>query len=83
MICEKRAKFAPIAYSAKRIKYNCLREYGLKKQLRRLVVKKIHLPEKICLVCEKPFNWRKKWEKDWVSVKYCSTRCKRNKNKSQ
>ncbi|MAD57499.1 MAG: DUF2256 domain-containing protein [Porticoccus sp.] len=44
-------------------------------------MKKIHLPEKICLVCDKPFSWRKKWEKDWSSVKYCSLRCKKIKKK--
>ena len=42
-------------------------------------MKKQHLPEKICLVCEKPFSWRKKWEKNWNDVKYCSERCRRNK----
>ena len=26
-------------------------------------------------------NWRKKWEKNWNEVKYCSERCKRSKNK--
>ncbi|MGZ5189237.1 MAG: DUF2256 domain-containing protein, partial [Kaistella sp.] len=31
-------------------------------------VKKQHLPSKICLVCERPFVWRKKWEKDWENV---------------
>ena len=30
VVCEKRAKLAPTAYSAKRIKKNCLREYGIK-----------------------------------------------------
>ena len=30
MICEKRAKLAPTAYSAKRIKKTCLREHGIK-----------------------------------------------------
>jgi hypothetical protein len=44
-------------------------------------MKKDKLPQKICLVCKKPFKWRKKWEKDWKSVKYCSERCKRNKAK--
>ena len=43
-------------------------------------MKKQHLPQKICLVCEKPFAWRKKWAKDWENVKYCSERCRRNKN---
>ena len=39
-------------------------------------VKKENLPTKICLVCNKPFVWRKKWEKVWAEVKYCSNRCK-------
>lgn len=38
-----------------------------------------NLPYKICTVCGLPFNWRKKWEKNWEEVKYCSERCKRNK----
>ncbi len=42
-------------------------------------VKKQHLPEKICPVCQKPFSWRKKWEKNWENVKYCSERCKNGK----
>jgi len=41
--------------------------------------KKPHLPEKVCPVCERPFTWRKKWEKNWDEVKYCSERCRRNK----
>ncbi|MFN3997291.1 DUF2256 domain-containing protein [Algoriphagus sp.] len=38
-------------------------------------MKKEHLPEKICIVCNRPFTWRKKWEKNWNEVKYCSQRC--------
>tara|TARA_B100001741_G_scaffold313751_1_gene321700 strand:- start:84 stop:224 length:141 start_codon:yes stop_codon:yes gene_type:complete len=38
------------------------------------------LPHKNCLVCLKPFSWRKKWERVWEEVKYCSERCRRNKN---
>ncbi|RZJ36940.1 MAG: DUF2256 domain-containing protein [Chryseobacterium sp.] len=38
------------------------------------------LPSKICEVCGLPFNWRKKWEKNWDDVKYCSEKCRRNKN---
>ncbi|WP_412560455.1 MULTISPECIES: DUF2256 domain-containing protein [Winogradskyella] len=41
--------------------------------------KKQHLPEKICLVCGRPFTWRKKWAKDWDNVKYCSEKCRRTK----
>ena len=43
-------------------------------------VKKHNLPEKICIICKKPFTWRKKWEKVWEQVKYCSEKCKRSKN---
>ncbi|WP_297516492.1 DUF2256 domain-containing protein [Flavobacterium sp.] len=42
--------------------------------------KKTFLPQKICLVCGLPFSWRKKWEKNWESVKFCSDRCRKNKN---
>jgi hypothetical protein len=38
-------------------------------------MKKQHLPSKICVVCQRPFSWRKKWERDWPQVKYCSKRC--------
>ncbi|WP_261593908.1 DUF2256 domain-containing protein [Pseudoalteromonas holothuriae] len=36
---------------------------------------KLNLPEKTCQVCLRPFSWRKKWQKDWANVKYCSKRC--------
>ncbi|RYE16560.1 MAG: DUF2256 domain-containing protein, partial [Sphingobacteriaceae bacterium] len=26
-----------------------------------------------------PFDWRKKWEKCWDEVKYCSDRCRKAK----
>jgi hypothetical protein len=35
------------------------------------------LPTKICLSCGRSFTWRKKWERDWENVKYCSNACKR------
>ncbi|HSG60238.1 MAG TPA: DUF2256 domain-containing protein [Pseudomonadales bacterium] len=41
--------------------------------------KKPHLPSKVCLHCQRPFTWRKKWERDWDNVKYCSERCRRSK----
>ncbi|WP_298765976.1 DUF2256 domain-containing protein [uncultured Polaribacter sp.] len=44
-------------------------------------MKKQHLPQKICVVCERPFTWRKKWEKNWENVKYCSKKCSSNKKK--
>ncbi|AYQ31244.1 DUF2256 domain-containing protein [Runella sp. SP2] len=44
-------------------------------------MKKQHLPTKTCLVCGRPFTWRKKWEKVWEEVKYCSDRCRSQRNK--
>lgn len=34
------------------------------------------LPTKICAACRRPFAWRKRWEKVWEQVKYCSDRCR-------
>jgi len=34
------------------------------------------LPEKICAQCGRPFAWRKKWERVWDEVRYCSDRCR-------
>ncbi|MFU7560535.1 DUF2256 domain-containing protein [Stieleria sp. JC731] len=39
--------------------------------------KKPHLPTKICPVCQRPFTWRKKWERCWDQVRYCSDACRR------
>ncbi|MFX0557339.1 DUF2256 domain-containing protein [Maribacter sp. CXY002] len=44
--------------------------------------RKENLPAKLCKTCERPFTWRKKWEKNWVEVKYCSEKCRRNKTAS-
>ena len=35
-----------------------------------------NLPTKTCVVCGRPFTWRKKWEKDWEEITTCSKRCK-------
>ena len=40
-------------------------------------VKKNDLPTKICPTCERSFSWRKKWERDWEQVIYCSKKCKK------
>ncbi|AYV24879.1 DUF2256 domain-containing protein [Vibrio mediterranei] len=37
--------------------------------------RKSHLPRKICGHCDKPFTWRKKWQRCWEQVRYCSKRC--------
>lgn len=39
-------------------------------------VKKADLPTKICAACARPFAWRKKWERDWENVRYCSDACR-------
>jgi hypothetical protein len=38
-------------------------------------VSKANLPSKICVVCDRPFTWRKKWERCWDEVTVCSKRC--------
>ncbi len=35
--------------------------------------------EKICKTCGRAFAWRKKWERDWDVVKYCSDACRGSK----
>jgi hypothetical protein len=39
--------------------------------------KKGELPTKVCVACQRPFAWRKKWERCWDEVRYCSERCRR------
>ena len=39
-------------------------------------VAKRDLPTKTCLVCQRPFAWRKKWARAWPEVKFCSERCR-------
>ncbi|MTI07029.1 DUF2256 domain-containing protein [Roseibium denhamense] len=41
--------------------------------------RKSELPQKTCMTCGRPFTWRKKWERDWENVKYCSERCRRQR----
>ncbi|MBM5813359.1 MAG: DUF2256 domain-containing protein [Cyanobacteria bacterium M_DeepCast_100m_m1_067] len=36
-------------------------------------------PTKICPVCQRPFQWRKKWKDVWAEVRYCSDRCRRRR----
>ena len=38
-------------------------------------VKKENLPTKVCVVCDRPFTWRKKWERCWDEVTTCSKSC--------
>lgn len=32
---------------------------------------------KTCVSCGRTIEWRKKWERDWDQVRYCSTACRR------
>ncbi|WP_295467895.1 DUF2256 domain-containing protein [uncultured Pseudomonas sp.] len=43
-------------------------------------MKKSDLPTKLCPVCQRPFAWRKKWERNWDEVRYCSERCRRQRS---
>jgi hypothetical protein len=31
---------------------------------------------KSCVACGRRIEWRKKWERDWESVRYCSSGCR-------
>lgn len=34
--------------------------------------------EKACATCGRRIQWRKKWERDWINVRYCGEQCRRN-----
>ncbi|MCL6526452.1 DUF2256 domain-containing protein [Meiothermus granaticius] len=38
---------------------------------------KQRLPIKVCSRCGRPFQWRKRWARNWDQVRYCSERCRR------
>jgi len=40
-----------------------------------------NLSTKTCPVCNRPFEWRKKWKNCWDDVIYCSKRCSNRKSK--
>jgi hypothetical protein len=37
------------------------------------------LPTKPCTTCGREITWRKKWERSWDQVKYCSDACRQRK----
>ncbi|WP_375461784.1 DUF2256 domain-containing protein [uncultured Enterovirga sp.] len=43
---------------------------------------KADLPSKLCATCGRPFAWRRKWARDWESVRYCSDKCRETKGPS-
>lgn len=36
-------------------------------------------PSKPCAACGRSIEWRKKWERDWDAVRYCSDACRRRR----
>ncbi len=36
-----------------------------------------------CASCGRTIEWRKKWERDWDSVRYCSAACRRRRTSPQ
>ena len=41
-----------------------------------------NLDTKVCVVCNRPFTWRKKWEDCWDEVTCCSKRCNGERKKA-
>ncbi len=35
-----------------------------------------HPPPKMCLTCGREITWRKKWERSWPEIRYCSSSCR-------
>ena len=35
------------------------------------------VPSRPCAACGRTITWRKKWERDWESVRWCSDACRR------
>ncbi|MEH6726547.1 MAG: DUF2256 domain-containing protein [Hyphomicrobiales bacterium] len=40
-------------------------------------IRKRDQPQKDCAHCGRPFQWRRKWDKCWPEVRYCSDACRR------
>lgn len=40
------------------------------------MTKPIHPEAKNCVICGRTIAWRKKWERDWESICYCSDKCR-------
>jgi len=45
-------------------------------------ISKQNLPTKICVTCNRPFTWRKKWERVWDEVTTCSKSCNAKRRSS-
>ncbi len=42
-------------------------------------MKPSELPEKTCALCGRRITWRKKWERDWDKIRFCSDACRRRR----
>lgn len=40
-------------------------------------------PDKTCQSCGRRISWRRKWERDWDEVRYCSAGCRRRRTRPQ
>lgn len=40
-------------------------------------------PPKLCASCGRTIAWRRKWERDWDQVKFCSDACRTHKPSAQ
>jgi hypothetical protein len=40
-------------------------------------------PSKTCAACGREITWRKKWERDWDQVRWCSEKCRSAKVSEQ
>ena len=36
-------------------------------------------PDKTCATCGRTITWRKKWEREWENIKFCSDACRTHK----
>jgi hypothetical protein len=41
----------------------------------------MNIENKICQSCGREIEYRKKWEKNWDQIKYCSDECRKNKSR--
>ncbi len=39
-------------------------------------------PDKSCATCGRTITWRKKWERDWDNIRFCSDACRAHKPSS-
>ena len=40
-------------------------------------------PDKTCATCGRTITWRKKWEREWDNIRFCSDACRTHKPSAQ